>query len=185
MRPAALYASGGETATETCTFRCRGAARRELPGVSGAEPHRHQVKEFTRSLDPGPLLPRYSGGEGLGMRGLRHGKINPSPPAPLPGVPGRGERGVCVRNHRVYAGRHAGPIGFQRPAALYIRFGSSSLLQRLHQVREHEDLGVAEAITNAQFSTVMPGTAKKFESLETTTQLGNVRAMAAICISTC
>ena len=39
-----------------------------------------------RSLPPSPL-----GGEGLGVRGRNLPDQNPSPPTPLPGVPGRGE----------------------------------------------------------------------------------------------
>ena len=38
---------------------------------------------------------------------------------------------------------------------------------------------------DAQFSTVIPAIADKSESLDTTTQLGKVRAMAPICMSTC
>ena len=51
-----------------------------------------------RSLDPGSLLPWYSGGEGLGMRGAEHRKINPSPPAPSPRSTGaRGAKNSIAR----------------------------------------------------------------------------------------
>ena len=60
-----------------------------------------KVIDGRTGLDSGSLLPRYSGGEGLGMRGLgraKYGKTRvnrcaalPLTPAPLPGVPGRGE----------------------------------------------------------------------------------------------
>ena len=45
-----------------------------------------------RSLDPGPLLPRYSGGEGLGMRGLSTVKSTPHPRPLSPEYRGEGSQ---------------------------------------------------------------------------------------------